>query len=1031
MRPNPKYNTVTDDDTTDFDAPSAPRRPRQRSAQDDRRQASTRNAEPQAGPVHRPTPDPEGPRTQRRKAPRRQPEPQYTFIDFLQDYRTRLGLGIFLCLLAVVTAVCCISFIFNNQVDQSIIYGRSVAEIVEAGDTVENAGGAVGAKLSELLMVNAFGIGSFVLAVYVFLLGLAVMGLKKCNVFRLSARCLFTTMALSIIIGLVSYNRAEMFHLGGAHGYYINNLLYTYGDALGAYSASVLMLGLLIAVYLYPIKAVIATMQKSLSRKAPKESIFDKRAEGEADSVPSLENLEVTPAEAAAQAEATNAVGEISTEEPVDISAFDNEPETAAEIADAMAAEAAAAAEQPVEAVATAPLPSDSMMPAPALEDLETGPDMDRPEETEQSAQAVHTAPTTPTAPDIPEVSADALVTTPIAAATAAATTASTTAGVALATEIAAAAPAAMAAATVAPEPPAASLDMLDSAADDDEDDEPDMPEEEPAIPQAETFDEPESYTLPGAPDEPEMVIVTNRPTEIIDRAPAPERIPDGAHIGIDQPYDPRASHSQYRFPTLDLLEERDTNVVINAEEQADNKQMIVNALRSYNIEITKITATIGPTVTLYEIIPEQGTKISKIKSLEDDIAMSLSALGIRIIAPMPGKGTIGIEVPNRKQRMVSMRELLNSPQFKETKMSLPLALGATISNDIFMADLAKMPHLLVAGATGQGKSVGLNCIITSLLYAKHPDELKFVLFDPKMVEFSLYQRIANQFMAKIPEEDRAVITDPQKVVATLKSLCTEMDERYKLLMDAGVRDMKDYNQRFMQRRLNPNDGHRFMPYIVMIVDEFADLIMTAGKDVSEPIARIAQKARAVGMHMIIATQRPSTDVITGMIKANFPARIAFKVTQGVDSKTILDRPGAQRLVGRGDMLAMLNGTIERVQCAFVDTPEAENICEFIGSQQGFLAPYELPEPPVEGGNEPTADVGQVNDEFKRCALFIASQSQASITMMQRRFEIGFNKAGRYMDQMYNLGIVGAANGAKPRQVLMTPDEVERLFSTM
>lgn len=1005
MHPNPKYNTAIDDDN-DFDAPSAPRKRQQRPASGSSRQGS-RNGEPRHATAQRPTPDPEGPRPPKRKPQRRPPEPKYTFIDFLQDYRTRLGLGIFLCLLAVVTAVCCISFIFNNQVDQSVIYGRSVVEIVDAGDTVENAGGVLGAKLSELLMVNAFGIGSIILAIYVFLLGLAVMGLKKCNFFRLSARCLFTTVAISIVVGLVSYNRTEMFHLGGAHGYYINELLYKYSDSLGAYSASVLMLGLLIAVYLYPLKAFFSTMHRGLSRKAAKESPIEHplAQNGETDDVPSLENLEVTQAAAKAVAE-SNAVGEIVSEEPVDISAFvpDNTPH------DEVVPAADAVHPEEVPATTTEPM----IMPAPALEDIDSGQETDRSEEA--SIDTIEGS-------AVPDISAGVLVTTPIAGMSAEAASAT-------------AAESVSATATVVPAatvntPPVATLEQLD-AADSGEDEEIDVPDDtDDADDFLSPVNESEVYTLPGAPDEPEMVIVTHQPAEIIDREPYNERIPDGTHIGIDVPYDPRASHSQYRFPTLELLEERDTNVVINAEEQAANKQMIVNALRSYNIEITKITATIGPTVTLYEIIPEQGIKISKIKSLEDDIAMNLAALGIRIIAPMPGKGTIGIEVPNRKQRIVSMRELLNSPQFKETKMQLPLALGATISNDIFMADLAKMPHLLVAGATGQGKSVGLNCIIASLLYSKHPDELKFVLIDPKMVEFSLYQRIANQFMAKIPEEDRAVITDPQKVVATLKSLCTEMDERYKLLMDAGVRDMKDYNQRFIQRRLNPNDGHRFMPYIVMIVDEFADLIMTAGKDVSEPIARIAQKARAVGMHMIIATQRPSTDVITGMIKANFPARIAFKVTQGVDSKTILDRPGAQRLVGRGDMLAMLNGTVERVQCALVDTPEVENICEFIGNQQGFLAPYELPEPPVEGGAEPTADVGQVNDEFKRCAIFIASQSQASITMMQRRFEIGFNKAGRYMDQMYNLGIVGPANGAKPRQVLMTPDEVERLFATM
>ncbi|MDE6135410.1 MAG: DNA translocase FtsK, partial [Muribaculaceae bacterium] len=827
-----------------------------------------------------------------------------------------LGLGIFLCIISIVTAVCCISFLFNNSVDQSVIYGRSPSEIVASADQVANAGGVLGAKLSEYLMVNTFGIGSLVLAVYVFLLGLAVMGLKKIYFFRLTARCLFTTAAISIIIGLISYSRSNLFHLGGAHGYYINSLLFDYTSLLGAYATSLLLAGLLVAVYLNPIKKFTCAMSSIIRR--PQPSVHNSTPEVPENDGPSLDSLS-HPDDSTVPA----------TSDDEDIIPVDVVPAAIAE-------EDESASDDSI----TDPTDHSRFMPPVALDDLEDNSD----ELTGPSISAVAVVP--------------------------------------------------------------------------DEEDEPELEQSE--------------RTEPSAPAEPEMVIV-NRVKEAkhSDEANTPAPIRHGDHIGLDTPYDPRASHSNYEFPSLSLLIERDNNVVINEEEQAANKALIVNALRSYNIEIVRIEATIGPTVTLYEIVPSEGTRIAKIKSLEDDIAMSLSALGIRIIAPIPGKGTIGIEVPNRKQQIVSMRTLLSDKAFTNTKMKLPLALGATISNDLYMADLTKMPHLLVAGATGQGKSVGLNCIITSLLYSKHPDELKFVLIDPKMVEFSLYQRIANQYLAKLPDEARAVITDPQKVVATLNSLCTEMDQRYELLMKAGVRDMNDYNERFIQRRLSPEDGHRYMPYIVMIVDEFADLIMTAGKDVSAPIARIAQKARAVGMHMIIATQRPSTDVITGMIKANFPARIAFKVTQGVDSKTILDRPGAQRLVGRGDMLTLLNGTVERVQCALVDTVEVEAICEHIGDQPGFLEPYELPEPPVEGGTEASGDIGQINDEFKRCALFIASQSAASITMMQRRFEIGFNKAGRYMDQMQTLGIVGPANGAKPRQVLMTPDEVERLFSTM
>jgi len=451
--------------------------------------------------------------------------------------------------------------------------------------------------------------------------------------------------------------------------------------------------------------------------------------------------------------------------------------------------------------------------------------------------------------------------------------------------------------------------------------------------------------------------------------------------------------------------------------------------LRSYNIEIQRIEATIGPTVTLYEIVPAQGTRIAKIKSLEDDIAMTLSALGIRIIAPMPGKGTVGIEVPNRKPQVVPMRKVIESKAFTGTKMALPMALGATISNDIFMADLAKLPHLLVAGATGQGKSVGLNCIITSLLYSKHPDELKFVLVDPKTVEFSLFETISRQYLAKLPDENEAIITDPMKVVATLNSLCVEMDNRYALLKDANVRTIKEYNNKFIQRRLNPEKGHRYLPYIVIVVDEFGDLIMMAGKEVETPIARIAQKARAVGMHMILATQRPSTNVITGIIKANFPGRIAFRVSQMVDSRTILDRKGANQLIGKGDMLFSHNGEMERVQCAFISTEEVEAICDAIDEQVGYPNAYPLPDYVPE--SDGSTSFGTVNDRdplFEEAARFIVTSSTASTSSLQRRYSIGYNRAGKIMDQLEAAGIVGPASGAKPRQVLVDSLQLERML---
>ena len=490
----------------------------------------------------------------------------------------------------------------------------------------------------------------------------------------------------------------------------------------------------------------------------------------------------------------------------------------------------------------------------------------------------------------------------------------------------------------------------------------------------------------------------------------------------LQEPYNIRDELSRYVFPTPDLLIDRPMASAVDPEEQEKNKDMIVNTLKDYGIPIKSVTATIGPTVTLYEIVPDQGVRIAQIKRLEDDIALSLAALGIRIIAPIPGKGTIGIEVPNKKPQTVSMFSVINSREFRECKMALPMALGATIDNKIFIEDLAKMPHLLVAGATGQGKSVGLNCIIASLLYKKHPGELKIVLIDPKRVEFSPYAKLEHHFLAKLPEEDKAIVTVPEKALTTLQSLCTEMDQRYDLLESATVRTVEEYNRKFTQHRLNPEKGHRYLPYIVVVVDEFADLIMTAGKDISIHIARIAQKARAVGIHMIIATQRPSTDIITGMIKANFPGRIAFRVAQMVDSKTILDRPGANRLIGRGDMLFSHNSKMERVQCAFIDTPEVEALVDFIGDQTGYPEAYPLPEPVVEGGAGavPGAiDLSKRDELFDDCARFVVQNPTASTSSLQRRFGIGYNKAGKIMDQLEAAGIVGPADGQKPRMVLV------------
>jgi S-DNA-T family DNA segregation ATPase FtsK/SpoIIIE len=506
-------------------------------------------------------------------------------------------------------------------------------------------------------------------------------------------------------------------------------------------------------------------------------------------------------------------------------------------------------------------------------------------------------------------------------------------------------------------------------------------------------------------------------------------------HMGIDTVYDPTQELSKYVFPTLDLLDEHDTRKQeIDMEEIQRSKDMIIQTLENYKIGIASIKASVGPTVTLYEIVPAPGVKISKIKNLEDDIALSLAALGIRIIAPIPGKGTIGIEVPNKNPEMVPMRSVLASKKFQDCDFQLPVILGKTISNEIFVADLAKMPHLLMAGATGQGKSVGLNSILVSLLYKKHPAYVKFVLVDPKKVELTLFNKIERHFLAKLPGDGEAIITDNHKVINTLNSLCVEMDNRYKLLQDALVRNIIEYNNKFLSRKLNPNDGHRFLPYIVVVIDEVADLMMTAGKEIETPIARLAQLARAIGIHLILATQRPSVNVITGMIKANFPARIAFRVSSKIDSRTILDANGADQLIGRGDLLYSGGNEIIRLQCPFVDTPEVERIVDFIGEQRAFPTAYVLPEVKEEGGvlSGDGLDSGDWDPMFEDAARVVVLNQVGSTSMIQRKLKIGYNRAGRLMDQLEDAGIVGGNNGSKARQVLITDEySLEQFLSNL
>jgi len=499
------------------------------------------------------------------------------------------------------------------------------------------------------------------------------------------------------------------------------------------------------------------------------------------------------------------------------------------------------------------------------------------------------------------------------------------------------------------------------------------------------------------------------------------------------EPYDPTLELSRYEMPPLELLHDYSNHQMeVDREELEQNKDQILETLMHYKIEIVKIRATIGPTVTLYEIVPAPGIKISRIRNLEDDIALSLSALGIRIIAPIPGKGTIGIEVPNKKKQIVGLREVIASDKFRNARMDLPIALGKTISNEVFVADLAKMPHLLIAGATGQGKSVGINSVLISLLYRKHPAQLKLVLIDPKKVELYPYGFLENHFLAFLPEQTEPIVTDNNQVIYTLNSLCIEMDARYELLKRAKTRNLREYNDKFTSRRLNPREGHRFLPFIVLVIDEFADLILTAGREVEQPLARLAQLARAVGIHLVIATQRPSVNIITGSIKANFPARIAFKVASKIDSRTILDSGGADQLIGQGDMLLSVGGDMIRLQGAFVDTSEVEKVIDFIGKQQGFPEPHFLPEYNPDNPNaKGPMDVADLDDMFMEAARIVVANQHGSTSMVQRRLKLGYNRAGRIMDQLEAMGIVGAAEGSKPREVLISsPAELERFLET-
>lgn len=803
---------------------------------------------------------------------------------FMSDGHVRIILGLFALLLGAYLFIAFISYVTTGFHDQSEIQNVTIGTAAQ----VENPAGEGGARLSELLINDSFGLASGIIILWLFAVALKCFGALKFKTVNFTIKCMVALITTSLIIGLLNNALESHFMWGGAHGYFVNERIIHYVGWVGAVLLCIFLCAVFFVICLFDIYRYF-------------KRIADKRRqakEARDEELRKIEELHRKVAELQAleeeEKEAENAASE--TEAPSvseDMSFEDNDyldiEKTETDI--------------------------------PSATDLQTDLESTEPEVKEQ---------------------------------------------VELKKE--------------------------------------ELPDEKLTL-----------ETPAGV-----MTVTANE----IGKAVDDNSVPDV--------FDPTAELSKYQFPSYSLLKESKSRISVDQNEQLENQEKIRNTLADFGIEITDIKATVGPTVTLYEIRPDKGVKISRIRSLGDDIALSLAAVGVRIIAPIPGKGTVGIEVANKDPQTVSMRTIITSKTYQESTCELPVAIGSTIDNKVYMADLAKMPHLLVAGATGQGKSVGLNAIIASLLYSKHPSQLKFVLVDPKMVEFSLYQALERHYLAKLPEEEEAVITRPEKVVATLSSLCVEMDARYDLLKMAEVRNIKEYNAKFTSKVLNPNKGHRYMPYIVVIVDEFADLIMTAGKEVETPIARLAQKARAIGIHVILATQRPSANVITGVIKANFPARIAFKVASGIDSRTVLDATGAEHLIGRGDMLVSNNSEMERVQCAFIDTPEVTALCKHIKQQVGYPQAYMLPEPlaNVDSDMSGAGDVfGDRDPLFEEIARLIVTSNTASTSSLQRRYSIGYNRAGKIMDQMEAAGIVGPASGGKPRQVLVDSITLEAILN--
>ncbi|MDE5875954.1 MAG: DNA translocase FtsK [Muribaculaceae bacterium] len=861
----------------------------------------------------------------------------------------RLLTGCFLGCLGLYLFVCFMSYFVTCVKDQSLILNTPNGTLAP----VSNAGGEGGARLSEVLINESFGVGSFVMIFWLLAMSLKqLLGWPRFKSVNFTIKCVVAMLTISLIVGLLTIGFQTSVNWGGYHGRYVNEFIVGYVGWSGAGLVCLFMVAAFVVICLRDLINWILRLKHKRDERKRKEAELRALEEQRDRELEEMRRMEAVDAVKAGEQAAPDE-GKVADEE---------------------------------DAVVTFGV-SDSSFYA-------TLPDFD---EEDKGQAAVN----------------------PVAQDEAARAKAAEEARIEA--EAAEAARAEVATATTVPETTAEPEHIAQAAS-------------KPVINQQPAVITTESHTVPASP-QPQSVADAPK----TDNKPADETMvvhvnqiaaADGPSVQSGDSAVPGVYN--YVFPPYDLLRAGNERISVDADEQMENKERIRKTLLDFGIPILHIEATVGPTVTLYEILPDKGVRIAKIRSLVDDIALSLSAIGVRIIAPIPGKGTVGIEVANKDPQTVSMRTVIKSRKFQESKCRLPIALGSTISNDVYIADLAKMPHLLVAGATGQGKSVGLNAIIASLLYRRRPDELKFVMIDPKMVEFSLYAKIEKHYLAKLPDEDEPIITDMSKVVATLSSLCVEMDDRYLLLKAAHARNIEEYNAKIKAHKLNPLEGHKFLPYIVVIVDEFSDLIMTSGKEVEMPIARLAQKARAVGMHVIIATQRPSTNVITGIIKANFPARIAFKVSSGIDSKTILDTPGAQQLIGRGDMLISNNSEMIRVQCAFIDTPEVEEICDYIERQPYGSGAYILPEPKVTG-NEDEQEYGSAVSErdplFEEVARLIVTSNTASTSSLQRRYSIGYNRAGKIMDQLEAAGVVGPSHGGKPRAVLMDPATLESILN--